>query len=172
MSYKDTKAILNTSHKWVNLSLDILLMEANKEATDYNRLCAAYEMEYTELLSVLNNPEFRKQHEKVRQWLESAGDESPTVIQSAIMATNLKETLFMECMQTDVPFKDKLSFLQELQKDLPRAQDKQETPTGPVINISLNSNIRGMSEFVGRNGTIASVGVGSTYTEDGEVIDD
>lgn len=78
----------------------------------------------------------------------------------------------MECMQTNVPFKDKLSFLQELQKDLPRAPEKQETSSGPVINISLNSNIRGMGEFVGRNATIANVGVGTTYSEEGEVLND
>lgn len=159
--------VMDTTHKWMNLALDLLLMESDNVVVDHERLAEAYGLTVAEIHGIIANPEFRKQMDQVREWLAVAGQENPVVYQSAIMATNLKERLFLECMNANVPFADKLKFLQELNKDLPKAPEKKDSglPTGPVINIQLSSNIRGMAEFTGSGGNSAVL-FGNTYDQD------
>lgn len=143
--------VKNITHKWLNLSLDLLLLESNGGNIPVARLCEAYDITEAELTLTLANPEFIKNHEKTKLWLSATNDMNPNIIQSAIMAVNLKEALFTQATSDpSVSFKEKLSFLQEIQKDLPRP--KEDAPVasgGPVIQFNLNTNVRGMKEFIG-----------------------
>lgn len=140
-------------HQWLNLAMDILLMESEGRPIDVESITEAYDISRPQLQLILNSPEFQKQLGQVRDWLsKTSSDAPPMVIQSAIMATNLKEHMFKECLTGQVDFKEKLQFLQELNKDIPRApQEEQQDNMGGanVINITLHSGIRGMGEFVG-----------------------
>lgn len=149
-----TTDIQNKTHIWFNLALDLLLMETNGEPINVPRIMEAYDIEEQDLNYILNNDEFKRQMGSLRAWIATSGDNSPQVIQSAIMASSLKEHLFSEATRqgSQVPFKEKLSLLQELNKDLPR--QKEEISVGTphaTINLVINPNIRGMREYTAKD---------------------
>ena len=146
--YKDPARSM--SHQWLNLSLDILLMESNNAPMDTRAITEAYNISEQELNHILNNPLFQENHNNLKEWVTETSELSPVVIQSMIMSVNLKERLFLDAMSSDsISFSDKLKFLSELNKDIPRVEPKEQESTAPAIQINLSPNIRGMQDVTG-----------------------
>lgn len=136
--------------QWLNLALDMMLSESQGRTLTASEISDAYGITEEQVYQIQSHPLFLQQYETLKSWLETSGQDTPTVIQTLIMSMNLKEKLFTEAMTSeDVSFRDKLAFFSELQKELPQAPQEEGGNSMPVINLNIHSNIRGMGEFTG-----------------------